>query len=161
MRFTHTLFLMIRDAANSIRWCFRITCHLETLLIVKSKEPHIVPHGINAVESMHHMLPFTPCWQECSQADELFILPVNTIVAAAGAKSLQSCPTLCDPIDGSPSGSPVPGILQARTLEWVAISFSEFVLLGSAFLTLSNFSYKNYFAPYITISTKFYGKYWY
>ena len=44
--------------------------------------------------------------------------------AAAAAKSLQSCPTLCDPIDGSPPGSPVPGILQARTLEWVAISFS-------------------------------------
>ena len=42
---------------------------------------------------------------------------------AAAAKSLQSCPTLCDPIDGSPPGSPVPGILQARTLEWVAISF--------------------------------------
>ena len=41
------------------------------------------------------------------------------------AKSLQSCPTLCDPIDGSPTGSPVPGILQARTLEWVAISFSN------------------------------------
>ena len=45
--------------------------------------------------------------------------------APAAAKSLQSCPTLCDPIDGSPSGSPVPGILQARTLEWVAISFSN------------------------------------
>ena len=43
----------------------------------------------------------------------------------AAAKSLQSCPTLCDPIDGSPPGSPVPGILQARTLEWVAISFSN------------------------------------
>ena len=42
-----------------------------------------------------------------------------------GAKSLQSCPTLCDPIDGSPWGSPVPGILQARTLEWVPISFSN------------------------------------
>ena len=42
--------------------------------------------------------------------------------AAAAAKSLQSCPTLCDPIDGNPPGSPVPGILQARTLEWVAIS---------------------------------------
>ena len=41
------------------------------------------------------------------------------------AKSLQSCPTLCDPIDGSPPGSPIPGILQARTLEWVAISFSS------------------------------------
>ena len=45
--------------------------------------------------------------------------------AAAAAKSLQSCPTLCGPIDGSPPGSPVPGILQARTLEWVAISFSN------------------------------------
>ena len=45
--------------------------------------------------------------------------------AAATAKSLQSCPTLCDLIDGSPTGSPVPGILQARTLEWVAISFSN------------------------------------
>ena len=46
------------------------------------------------------------------------------VLAAAAAKSLQSCPTLCDPIDGSPPGSPVPGILQARTLEWVAIAFS-------------------------------------
>ena len=45
--------------------------------------------------------------------------------AAAAVKSLQSCPTLCDPTDGSPPGSPVPGILQARTLEWVAISFSS------------------------------------
>ena len=44
--------------------------------------------------------------------------------AAATAKSLQSCPTLCDPIDSSPPGFPVPGILQARTLEWVTISFS-------------------------------------
>ena len=48
-----------------------------------------------------------------------------TVHAAAAAKSLQSCPTLCDPIDGSPPGSPVPGILQERTLEWVAISFSS------------------------------------
>ena len=45
--------------------------------------------------------------------------------AAAAAKSIQSCPTLCDPIDGGPPGSPVPEILQARTLEWVAISFSS------------------------------------
>ena len=45
--------------------------------------------------------------------------------AVAAAKSLQSCLTLCDPRDGSPPGSPVPGILQARTLEWVAISFSN------------------------------------
>ena len=47
------------------------------------------------------------------------------LLLAAAAKSLQSCPTLCDSIDGSPPGSPVPGILQARTLEWVAISFSN------------------------------------
>ena len=47
------------------------------------------------------------------------------MATAAAAKSLQSCPTLCDPIDGSPPGSPVPAILQARTLEWVAISFSN------------------------------------
>ena len=47
------------------------------------------------------------------------------LTAADAAKSLQSCPTLCDPIDGSPPGSPVPEILQARILEWVAISFSN------------------------------------
>ena len=51
--------------------------------------------------------------------------PSKYTYAAAAAKSPQSCPTLCDPIDGSPPGSPVPGILQARTLEWVAISFSN------------------------------------
>ena len=57
----------------------------------------------------------------------LYSRPLFTyfIYAAAAAKSLQSCPTLCNPIDGSPPGSPVPGILQARTLEWVAISFSN------------------------------------
>ena len=49
----------------------------------------------------------------------------DSAAAAAAAKSLQSCPTLRDPIDSSPPGSPVPGILQARTLEWVAISFSN------------------------------------
>ena len=49
---------------------------------------------------------------------------VNWLYSAA-AKLLQSCPTMCDPVDGSPPGSPVPGILQARTLEWVAISFSN------------------------------------
>ena len=64
-------------------------------------------------------------------AESLFWPPetITTLLisyaAAAAAKLLQSCPTLCDPIDGSPPGSPVPGILQARTLEWVAISFSN------------------------------------
>ena len=50
---------------------------------------------------------------------------ISTDIATATAKSLQSCPTLCDPIDGSPPGSLVPRIVQARTLEWVAISFSN------------------------------------
>ena len=50
---------------------------------------------------------------------------ITVIAAAAAAASLQSCPTLCDPMDCSPPGSRIPGILQARTLEWVAISFSN------------------------------------
>ena len=53
------------------------------------------------------------------------ILSQSLLAAATAAKSLQSCLTLCDPIDGSPTGSRIPGILQARTLEWVAISFSN------------------------------------
>ena len=58
-------------------------------------------------------------------ADEQFLSSRWIKYAAAAAKSLQSCPTLCDPTDGSPPRSPVPGILQERTLEWVAISFSN------------------------------------
>ena len=54
-----------------------------------------------------------------------FIFVYDVRKCSAAAKSLQLCPTLCDPTDGSPSGSAVPGILQARTLEWVAISFSN------------------------------------
>ena len=53
------------------------------------------------------------------------MVTITLYAAAAAAKSLQSCPTLCDPRDGSPPGSSVPGILQARTLEWVAISLSS------------------------------------
>ena len=59
------------------------------------------------------------------EVDVFWGLPCSFYDPAAAAKLLQSCPTLCDPIDGSPPGSPVPGILQARTLEWVAISFSS------------------------------------
>ena len=56
----------------------------------------------------------------------IYAMPfITPCAAAAAAKLLQSCPTLCDPIDSSPPGFPVPGILQARTLEWVAISFSN------------------------------------
>ena len=64
-------------------------------------------------EDLQDLLELTP------KKDVLFI------IGTAAAKSLQSCLTLCDPIDGSPPGSPVPGILQARTLEWAAFSFSN------------------------------------
>ena len=53
------------------------------------------------------------------------VMHLHVLTAAAAAKLLQLCLTLCDPIDGSPPGSPIPGILQARILEWVAISFSN------------------------------------
>ena len=62
-------------------------------------------------------------WHLLSQNKYIHLL-IRIVSAAAAAKSLQSCPTLCDPIDGGPPGSPVPGILQARTLEWVSISFN-------------------------------------
>ena len=61
------------------------------------------------------------CWQSNASA----LMPLLFNMLSAAVKSLQSCLTLCDPIDGSPPGSPIPGILQARTLEWVAISFSN------------------------------------
>ena len=62
----------------------------------------------------------------CVICNHVYVLGIHYLpAAAAAAKSLQSCLTLCDPMDGSPPGSPVPGILQARTLEWVAISFSN------------------------------------
>ena len=64
--------------------------------------------------------PLKPC-QDCPSE----LSGPRQAAAAAAAKSLQSCLTLCSPRDGSPSGSPVPGILQARTLEWVAIAFSN------------------------------------
>ena len=67
---------------------------------------------------------FLVCFGNSLWSVYIFLLLFCDSAAAAAAKSLQSCPTLCDPIDGSPPGSPVPGILQARTLEWVAIFFS-------------------------------------
>ena len=69
-------------------------------------------------------LPWTVTWGQVSFS-ALQALCIGSAPAAAAAKSLQSCSTLCDPTDGSPPGSPDSGILQARTLEWVAISFSR------------------------------------
>ena len=72
------------------------------------------------LQSMHGAWPSKIC---CGSASSPLQCP------AAAAKSFQSCPTPCDPIDSSPSGSTIPGILQARTLEWVAISFSKKILM--------------------------------
>ena len=78
--------------------------------------PMCVDVGEGLPTPQNNSLPPTGC---------LTILLNSDTAAAAAAKLLQSCPTLCDPIDGSPPGSPVPGILKARTLEWVVISFSN------------------------------------
>ena len=69
--------------------------------------------------------PGSPALQTDALPSEPLGKPDVQYAAAAAAKLLQSCPTLCDPIDRSPPGSPIPGILQARILEWVAISFSN------------------------------------
>ena len=64
----------------------------------------------------------------CSSVSVILLLFPSRVFLFSIAKSLQLCPTLCDPVDGSPPGSPIPGILQARVLEWVAISFSKGIL---------------------------------
>ena len=73
----------------------------------------------------------------------MLIGEVFCIAAAAAAKLLQLCQTLCDPMDGSPPGSPIPGILQARVLEWVAISFSSFVLRCDYFVIFNRAKFYN------------------
>ena len=83
----------------------------------EAAEPRGREQRLQGLESRRHR-PLTTCMN--------LNKPFNcSVTPAAAAKSLQSCPTLCNPIDGSPPGSPIPGILQARTLEWVAISFSD------------------------------------
>ena len=99
-------------------------------------EPEIVPAtrefsvGPVKLDSHDNMTIMAVCFlRRCPSVLSLKIAIKHRLhrpmFAAAAAKSLQSYPTLCDPIDSSPPGSPVPGILQARTLEWVAISFSN------------------------------------
>ena len=79
----------------------------------------------NEVIGWHHQLDGHEFEQTSGVGDGQRRLACSSTAAATAAKSLQLCPTLCDPIDGSPPGSPIPGILQARTLEGVAISFSN------------------------------------
>ena len=100
-----------------------VSCKMDwlDLLAVQGTLKSLLQHHSSKVSILQRSAFFTV------QLSHPYMTTGKTIAltAAAAAKSLQSCPTLCDPIDGSPPGSPVPGILQARTLEWVAISFSS------------------------------------
>ena len=107
----------------NVHICIHTYIHIYTLYLPRPPppSPQTLLGYINGEETL-----------ECHPWSPLLVLPFSTsswnqsgIPIPATAKSLQSCPTLCDPIDGSPPGSPVPGILQARTLEWVAISYSN------------------------------------
>ena len=86
------------------------SCHFlfQRIFLTQGLNLHLLNWQVHSLPLNHQG---SPVWVHAAAA------------AAAAAKSLQSCPTLCNPIDSSPPGSPVPGILQARTLEWVAISF--------------------------------------
>ena len=83
-----------------------------------------LPSLLQGIFLMQGSSPHLPHWRWMLY-DQCHLGSLKDSLATAAAKSLQSCPTLCNPIDGSPPGSPVPGILQARTLGWVAISFSN------------------------------------
>ena len=100
---------------------------LKSLLQHHSSKASILQHSAFFTVQLSH--PYMTTGKTMALTRWTFVGKVISLLfnmlSAAAAKSLQSCPTLCDPIDGSPPGSPVSGILQARTLEWVAISFSN------------------------------------
>ena len=104
---------------------------LKSLLQHHSSKASILWHSAFFIVQLSH--PYMTTGKTIALTRRSFVGKVMSLLfnmlsaaaAAAAAKSLQLCPTLCDPIDGSPPGSPVPGILQTRTLEWVSISFSN------------------------------------
>ena len=121
--------LFIRKLARYPYLCFQITNNLRTF---NGKHETIASlWRISSESKLYHDFSFSNIVLRFNMFQQIFSIfyfkfKLNIETAAAtAAKSLQSCPTLCDPIDGSPLGSSVPGILQARTLEWVAISFSS------------------------------------
>ena len=88
--------------------------------------PHCLPHPPQVKQELRSWKKTPRSHRNCRRIYSLLAgTAAIAAAAAAAAKSLQLCPTLCDPTDSSPSGSPVPGIVQARILEWVAISFSS------------------------------------
>ena len=103
---------------------------LKSLLQHHSLKASILQHSAFFMVQLSHLYMTTG--KTIGLTVQIFVSKVMSLLfnmlsaaAAAAAKSLQSCPTLCDPTDGSSTGSPIPGILQARILEWVAISFSN------------------------------------
>ena len=103
---------------TSLKECSNLTLKLPLLVCLGYNRCCCFPWNFK----MFHMVSLWVHWCTLWNLGTVWELPLRSVAAA---KSLQSCPTLCDPIDGSPPGSAVPGILQARTLEWVAISFSN------------------------------------
>ena len=115
-------FLYLSFTQNSPSRSSRIVINGQILFFFVAEQYSIV--------QTHHHFFTRSCILGHTHCCRILVFVNNTAVSMevpvhAAAESLQSCPTLCDPIDGSPPGSPVPGILQARTLEWVAISFSN------------------------------------
>ena len=95
-----------------------LACSRSTCIIAEAKPARFTGKYVFTLQS-------AKLSQNTESTTQTFQEKIEASSAATAAKSLQSCPTLCDPIDSSPPGSPIPGILKARTLEWVAISFSN------------------------------------
>ena len=122
-------FIICPSSENSVLISFRIDWF--DLLVVQGTFKSLLQKHISKASILWHSAffivqlshPFMTTGKTIALTTDLCWQ--SNAAAAAAAKSLQSCPILCDPIDGSPPGSPVPGILQTRTLEWVAISFSN------------------------------------
>ena len=122
--------LPIEDIHTKTQGCklsFRIRCNF-LLIITHNNSRQTQPNNYK-MPSFNYLLLYSgthyKCFCNCAYAKGASFSPIISSATAAAAKSLQSCPTLCDPIDSSPPCSSVHGILQARTLEWVAISSSN------------------------------------
>ena len=114
----HNFILIENKNWNKLGQC---ACQLGKREGRKAAYRKVSQHPLNPLRQLIFCVNFTEL-RDAQITGKILLLGVS---AAAAAKSLQSCPTLCNPIDGSPPDSPVPGILQARTLEWAAISFSN------------------------------------
>ena len=107
---------------TDVLWLWKVYSRAVAGKLLPTKQSLLLPVFVNTVLLEHTHIHFTMIEINSCDRDQLVHNKIFT-AAVAAAKLLQSCLTLCDPIDGSPPGFPVPGILQARTLEWVAVSF--------------------------------------